>query len=271
MSSVFSVVALAAALVMAGNAAAPLRVCADPNNLPYSNRAEAGFENAIAHIVADALHRPLAYRWMPQRRGFIRQGLNAGVCDVVMGMPTASPMVLSTRPYYRSSYVFVTRPSTPVVRSFDDRSLARMTVGVQIIGDDYDNSPAAEALARRGLVDRVRGFPVYGDYSTAVPMRPVVDAVISGAVDVAVVWGPLAGYLASLTPSAGLVLRPVVAGARDAALPFVFDIGMAVRRNDTALAQTLNAALGAHRRDIGGVLRRFHVPVMELDAGRTRS
>ncbi len=270
MSSASSVALLVGALAVAGNPAVPLRVCADPNNLPYSNRAEAGFENAIAHVVADALHRPLAYEWLPQRRGFLRQGLNAGTCDVVMGMPAASSAVRSTRPYYRSSYVFVTRRSSPAIRTFDDLPLRHMTVGVQIIGDDYDNSPAAEALSRRGLVDRVRGFPVYGDYSIAVPMRPVMDAVATGAVDVAVVWGPLAGFVSALEPAANLVLTPVVPQPRDASLPFAFDIGMAVRPDDDALAAALDAAIDAHRQEIGAVLQRFHVPIVAAQPGRAR-
>jgi mxaJ protein len=270
MSSASSVLAIVAALAVAGSTATPLRVCADPNNLPYSNRAEAGFENAIARVVAEALHRPLEYAWLPQRRGFLRQGLNAGTCDVVIGMPTTSPMVRSTKPYYRSSYIFVTRRSTPAVRSFDDPSLRCRTVGVQVIGDDYDNSPAAQALARRGLVNRVRGFPVYGDYSEAIPMRPVMDAVTSGAVDVAVVWGPLAGYLSALNPAANLVLTPVAPSERDGALPFTFDIGMAVRRSDTALAASLDTVIAGHRTEIDAVLRRFHVPVVAA-SGRARS
>src|ERR1043166_7174348 len=144
----------------------PLRVCADPNNMPFSNRNGQGFENRIAALVAHDLKRPLAYFWSPQRRGFIRNTLNAGNCDVVVGIPAAFGPLLSTRAYYRSSYVFVSRRDRHLrIRSFDDRRLRSLTIGVQITGDDYDNPPAAQALASRHMVENVRGYTVYGDYS----------------------------------------------------------------------------------------------------------
>lgn len=256
-SSVSSAIALVA-MLGAAPAPVPLRVCADPNNLPYSNAAEQGFENAIADLVGAALRRPIAYRWMTQRRGFIRTGLRAGNCDLVIGLAAGSGMAKTTRPYYRSAYVFVTRADRRRVGSFDDAALAHMRIGIQVVGDDYANPPAAEALARRGLGANVRGYPVYGDYAAAVPMRGIVDAVAAGDVDVAVVWGPLAGYLAARSP-VPLALTPVAAGPRDAALVFSFDIAMAVRRDDAALASAVNRVLAAKQREIAGVLRRYHV------------
>ena len=96
----------------------PLRVCADPNNLPFSDSSGGGFENKIATMVADELRRPLVFVWRAQRRGFLREGVNAGECDLVTGVPTGLPMIRTTRPYYRSTYVFVSRPSEPrVLRS----------------------------------------------------------------------------------------------------------------------------------------------------------
>src|SRR4051794_26694097 len=101
-------------------AAAPLRVCADPNNLPFSNEHRAGFENKIATVVARELHRPLEYFWLPQRRGFIRNSLNAGRCDVVIGVPAQYGLLQPTRSYYRSSYAFVSRHDRHLrIDSFD--------------------------------------------------------------------------------------------------------------------------------------------------------
>src|SRR6185503_11144002 len=140
---------------------APLRVCADPNNLPFSNQHGDGFENQIATLVARELGRPLEYFWLPQRRGFIRNSLDARRCDVVMGVPAQYGLLQPTRSYYRSSYAFVSRRDRHWrIDSFDAPVLKRLTIGIQITGDDYNNPPAAQELASRDLVQNVRGFPV---------------------------------------------------------------------------------------------------------------
>jgi hypothetical protein len=146
-------------------------VCADPNNLPFSDRSGAGFENRIADVLAHALEVPVRYTWWAQRRGFIRSTLNAGQCDVVIGIAAGDDQVATTRPYYRSTYVFVTRRSMrPAVVSFDDPRLRNMRIGIHVIGADYNSLPPGVALARRGLVRNVVG------YSTTVimpnPVRP---------------------------------------------------------------------------------------------------
>jgi quinoprotein dehydrogenase-associated probable ABC transporter substrate-binding protein len=238
-----------------GAAADELRVCADPNNLPFSNAREEGFENAIAGLAAKALHRHVGYTWWPQRRGFLRRTLEAGACDVVMGVPAASDALATTRPYYRSTYVFVSRRSRGLdVRSFDDPRLRRLTIGIQVTGDDYANPPAAEALAARHLAGQVRGFPVYGDYNRPEPTRAIVDAVASGRIDVAVVWGPIAGFFARRA-AAPLRLDPVTSAG-----PFTFAIAMGVRRDDVTLQRTLDHFIATHESAIGHVLARFSVP-----------
>src|SRR5260221_6108370 len=126
----------------------PFRVCADPNNLPFSNSKQEGFENKIAVLLAHEFRGEPQYTWWPQRRGFLRSTLNAGVCDVVMGMPANVDSLLTTQPYYRSTYVFVA-PKTEgrQIASFDDPALQHMKIGVHLIGDDYANSPPAHILA----------------------------------------------------------------------------------------------------------------------------
>jgi len=240
----------------------PLRVCADPNNLPYSDRQERGFENAIARLLAADLGRPLAYYWQPQRRGFLRTTIQAKYCDVVMSVPPGLPRVRATRPYYRSTYVFVTRRDRRLdVKSFDDRRLANAQIAIQITGEDYENPPPAQALAVRQLVDHIHGYTVYGDYSQASPQRAIVDAVAAGEVDIAVVWGPLAGYFAGREP-VPLRLEPVAPDPVRDQLPFAFDIAVAVRRDDGALGDALDAALARHRREITRILQRFGVPLV---------
>ncbi len=128
-----------------------LRVCADPNNLPFSNARGEGFENALAGLVAHDLKRSLEYPWWPQRRGFIRNTLRAEKCDVVMGIPSNYKLARPTLPYYRSSYAFVTRRdgTAPIIPSIP--RLRQLRIGIHVIGDDYNNvPPAAQALAPRG-------------------------------------------------------------------------------------------------------------------------
>jgi mxaJ protein len=252
MSLAFSLLAFAMALK-------PLTFCADPNNRPFSSQSGDGFENRIAALVARDLGRPLAYLWAPQRRGFIRTTLAAGRCDVVAGVPAGSDRVLTTRPYYRSSYVFVTRRDRHLrLASFDDPRLSRLTIGIQLTGNDYDNPPAAHALAARHLAANVRGYTVYGDYSHRDPQREVVDAVARGDVDVAVVWGPQAGYFAH-QGAVPLDLSPVRAD-HDAALAFTFDIAMAVRADDPSLKADIDRALSRRAVDIRRILAAYGVP-----------
>jgi mxaJ protein len=240
-------------------AAAPLRVCADPNNLPFSNQDGKGFENAIARLVARDLHRPLAYFWLPQRRGFIRNTLDAGRCDLVIGVPAPLKRLQTTRPYYRSSYAFVTRRDRRLrIDSFDDPRLKTLRIGIQITGEDYDNPPAAQALASRQIIQNVRGFPVYGDYSQPEPQRELIDAVADRRIDVAVMWGPLAGFYAR-RQSVALDLVPV-SPAQDA-LVFAFDIAMGVRREDQALRAALDALIVRRQSEIRTILVRFGVPL----------
>lgn len=243
-----------------------LRVCADPNNMPFSNRAGEGFENKLAELLAREMGAELQYTWWAQRRGFIRNTLKAGSCDVVMGVPTSFELAATTRPYYRSTYVFLTRSDAPFrVTSFDDPILKRLRIGVQIIGDDYANTPPAHALSNRGIVRNVRGYTVYGDYSKPNPPARIVDAVAAGDVDVAVVWGPLAGYFAQHEPVA-LRAVPVSPQIELPYLPFVFDISMGVRRQDVALRDTLDAILARRRAAVDSILKAFGVPRVDQPA-----
>jgi mxaJ protein len=266
-------VVLAAVLGTVASAARParhdrvLRVCADPNNLPFSNRRGEGFENRLAALIAREMHARVAYTWWAQRRGFIRNTLNAGDCDVLMGVPTGMDMVLRTAPYYRSTYVFVTRRDRgPRVTSFDDAVLRTVRVGVQLIGDDGANSPPAHALAARGIVSNVRGYTVYGNYATDSPPSRIIDAVASGEIDVAVAWGPMAGFWArrSRVP---LTLTPVQPQIDLPFLPFVFDIAVGVRRGDTTRRALLDSLLSSRRGEIDQLLEAYAVPRLDSPPG----
>jgi mxaJ protein len=244
-------------------AVVPLRVCADPNNVPFSNDAGGGFENKIAQFVARELGRPLSYVWRPQRRKFVRETLAAGRCDVMMSVPADFAPALPTMPYYRSTYVFVTRRDRRLaLASLDDSRLRQLRIGVQLVGSDYNNPPAAQALADRHLSDRVRGFTVDGDYSQPEPQRAILDAVSRGDVDTAIVWGPLAGFYVRHPSGPALVMSPVSPSYDRHGVRFVFDIAMATRLDDRPLHDALNRIIARRRAAIQRILREFGVRVV---------
>ncbi|HET9320956.1 MAG TPA: substrate-binding domain-containing protein [Bryobacteraceae bacterium] len=240
-----------------------LRVCADPNNLPFSNERGEGFENKIAELIADELGVTLSYTWWAQRRGFIRNTLNTGSCDLVTGTTNGIEMLRTTLPYYRSGYTFVTRQDGPKVSSLDDPILHNLRIGIQLVGEDGANPPPSEALARRGIVDNVRGYLVYGDYREQNPAAAIMDAVAKGEIDVAIVWGPVAGYFAGResVPLKVALVTPQNDGPR---VPMVFDINMGVRRDDPTLRDEINAALIKLRPKIDAVLANYGVPRADL-------
>ena len=245
-----------------------MRVCADPNNLPFSNARGEGFENKLAELFARELGARLEYTWWAQRRGFFRNTLRAGLCDVVMGVPSGFELASTTAPLYRSTYVFVYRKDRALrVASFDDPALRTARVGVQIVGDDFSNTPPAHALTARGIVSNVRGFTLYGDYAEENPPARIIDAVAEGRVDVAVAWGPLAGYFAR-RGRAPLEVVPVSPQIDRPFLPFVYDISAGVRRGDQRLRDELDALIERKRPEIEKILDEYGVPRVGRDEGR---
>ena len=258
--SVFVISAMACGPARAATTMRELRVCSDPNNLPFSNEKREGFENRIAELVARDLNAKLTYVWYAQRRGFTRNTLNADKCDVYIGVPSSFERVLPTIPYYRSTYVFVTRHDRHLrFASFDDPALAKARIGVQMVGDDGMNTPPAHALSKRHIIDNVKGYSVIGDYSQPNPPARVIDAVARGDVDVSIAWGPLAGYFAQ-HESVPLDVYPVSPQIDLPFLPFVFDISMGVRRGHTSLRDQLNAIIVRRRSEIERILDEYGVP-----------
>ncbi|HYE34090.1 substrate-binding domain-containing protein [Methylocaldum sp.] len=266
-SGFFSVLALLwafwpAAAIAAVNDDLPkraLRICSDPNNLPFSNQKQEGFENKIGNLIAHDLNAEVKYTWWVQRRGFIRNTLKSHQCDVVLGVPSDFAPTLTTTPYYRSSYVFVYRRDSGLnIRSFNDPALHDVRIGVQIVGDDFANTPPAHALTSRKIINNVVGYTVYGDYSQENPPARIIDAVVAGDIDIAIVWGPLAGYFAK-RQAVPLAVVPVSPSA-DRSLPFVFDIAMGVRHGDKRLRRELERVIERRSKEIEAILDDYGVP-----------
>jgi len=237
-----------------------LRVCGDPDNMPFSDRKEQGFENKIAQVLAGALGDSVVYTWWPHRRGFVRNTLSASECDVVMGVPAGYDPVLTTNPYYRSTYYFVTRADRHLdITSLDDPRLKTLKIGVGLIGDDYTNTPPAQALGSHGVTQNVRGFSLFYDEDTH--PQDIVNAVADGTIDVALVWGPVAGYFAKESPvPLSLTALPdsdSVSGQR-----FAYDVAIGVRHSDREFRATLDSLLTEKRDTIQGILRTYNVPTL---------
>ncbi|HEX4167798.1 MAG TPA: quinoprotein dehydrogenase-associated putative ABC transporter substrate-binding protein [Bryobacteraceae bacterium] len=234
-----------------------LRVCADPNNLPMSNQQGQGFENKLAEVMAKALNDRLAYTWWSQRKSFAVRSLDEGACDLVMGVPNSLPDILETAPYYRSTYVFVSRHDRNLhIASLADPRLVDLRIGIHVTGDDY--APPAYALAHRGITQNVVGFSLFGKYGEPNPPRKLIDAVEQRGIDLAIVWGPFAGYFAQAAKEP-LDIQAVMP-ASFLGMPFTYDISMAVRKGNEKLKTELDRALEAESAAVQRILAEYAVP-----------
>ena len=258
MSSRFPEIALLAALAAVPAAARELAVCADPDNLPFSHADRSGFENRIVEAVAREMGATVRYEWAPMRRGFVRKTLGEGACEVIPGVPVDFERVLATRPYYRSTYVFVSRADRPL-ESFDDPRITRALVGVQLVGNDLAATPPGHALAARGAIDNVRGFTVYGEGPAA---ERLVRAIATGQLEAGVVWGPPGAYFAARSP-VKLAVTPAAPPPELAGLRFDFAIAMGVARGNRALRDEIDAALARIAPEIDAILADYAVPRVE--------
>lgn len=237
-----------------------LRVCSDPNNLPLSNQAGEGFENRIAELLAHHLNARLEYTWWPQRKSFLRQSLDAHRCDLVIGMPSASDDILASQPYYRSTYVFVSRHDRHLgVASLSDPRLSGWRIGIHLVGDNY--APPGYALAMGGLSANLIGFSLFGKDGEPNPAAKLVDAVAHGDVDIGIAWGPLAGYFAQRAKTQ-LDLVPV-SPSTFMGVPFTYEISVGVRKDDHELKREVDDILNHQCAAVQQVLAQYGAPQPE--------
>ena len=247
-------------------------MCSDPNNLPFSNMQMQGFENKLAEMVGQELQRPVELVWWPPRARFMEKWLKANRCDLVMGTTSSSDELLTTRPYYRSGYVFVSRADRKIrVASLTDASLKNYRIGAQIIGDDGETVPPAQEMAQHGLLNNIVGYSLYGDQLSQNPSARIITAVANGDVDVAVAWGPMAGYFASRSPVL-LRITAIAPTSGPAALPVAFSISMGVTAGNAALREQLNQFIVHRQKEIRALLISYRVPLLESgDSGASGS
>jgi mxaJ protein len=245
--------------VASGDQDQPLRVCADPDNLPYSNRELQGFENKIADVVAKELGTSVTYYWWPHQRGLVRNTLSADQCDVLIGIPKGYDPVLWTKPYYRSAYVLMCRADRKLgIKSLDDPALKKLRIGVHL------GSPGHHALANRGLAEQVVGYRLFIDPRDPDPSaRPqkVLEDILSGTVDAAVAWGPLVGHFVSTHPDPPLEVVPL---DDDPSTALTFEFSMGVKKGARDLKARLEEALDRGAGEVRQILESYGVPLLPL-------
>lgn len=230
------------------------RVCADPANLPLSGRETKGFENEIAELLAERLDRPLETTWFPMGPGFIRKTLRAGVCDVVIGYAQGDELVQNTNHYYTSVYVLVTRSDDALakVRTLTDPALQGRRIGI------VAGTPPASHVAQNGLMALAKPYPLIVDRRVQDPAGDMLADLQSGAIDAAILWGPIGGPLAKGNPA--LTVTPLL---QETASPKLFyRITMGVRPSDQDWKRELNSLIRRNEAEIVAILTKAGVPLV---------
>jgi quinoprotein dehydrogenase-associated probable ABC transporter substrate-binding protein len=232
-----------------------LRVCADPNNLPFSDEAGQGFENKIAVLLGQKLGKPVEYTYFPQVIGFARNTLNAFRCDVVMGIVQGDSLMQTTTPYYRTSYALVFKPGQGLdgVTSLSDPRLQDKRIGV------VARTPPATVMMLDGLMPRAKPYPLTVDTRVESPARNMIGDILSGEIDAGILWGPLAGYYAKQA-GASLAVVPLLS---EKAAPMSFRISMGVRHSDQTWKLTLDRLIAQNRVEISRILADYGVPLLD--------
>lgn len=234
-----------------------LRVCADPSNLPFSNEKGEGFENKIAELLAAKLHKELAYAFYPGATGFVRNTLNAHLCDVILGMPQGNDLVQPTNPYYRTTYAIVTRAGSDIdgIKDLDDPRLKEKKGKIGLVA----NTPPGNILAKNGMIGLVKPYPLMVDTRVESSSASMIHDLETGTIDVALLWGPMAGYYAKKS-GARLDVAPIpeTPGTRMA-----FRIALGVRHSDQNWKRELNNLLAQNKAEIDRILADYGVPTID--------
>ncbi|MGQ7793445.1 substrate-binding domain-containing protein [Faunimonas sp. B44] len=267
------IAALAAAILLIGTSAASaqhsglggavelidpeyLRVCADPDNLPFSDDKGAGFENKLAELVASKLGKKVSYHYFPQVTGFVRNTLAANRCDVIMNYPQGDELVQNTNAYYRTAYALVYRGGGELdgIETIEDAKLQGKRVGV------VAGTPPATNLAKAGLIGKAKPYQLFVDTRIDSTFEQMIKDVEDGVTDAAVVWGPVAGYYAA---RANPPLEVVPLTAEKVGSRMVYRMTMGVRAADQNWKRQLNDLIRENQGEINKILLEYSVPILD--------
>ncbi len=232
-----------------------LTVCGDPSYLPFSNKKMEGFENRIAQLIAEDLDRTLRYRWWPQTIGFVRNTLRVRLCDLVMGVTSVNELLQNTNPYYRSVYTLVYRTDSGLdIHTLKDPALQHLRLGI------VAGTPPATLLTKYDLMGQARPYQRTVDTRHFSPASQAVEDVAKGEIDVAVVWGPIAGF-ASRQQDTALTVVPLP--AKEDSVTLAFNVSMGIRRRETGWKHELNGELEKLAPRIQEILVEYGVPLLD--------
>ena len=247
-----------------------LRVCADPFNIPMSNREQAGYENRIASLFADKLGLPLEYEWFPQRIGFIRNTLRNNQtedgsykCDLVMGVIENFEIAATTMPYMRSTWamVYIKGRGVDWIESVDSlRQATPEQVETLNIGI-WDKGPATDWIFKYGLMEQATPYQIMPGDARVNPGTIIEKDLVQDKVNVVFVWGPIAGYYAKTIKDHEVVVLPMKS---EAGIRFDFQIAMAVRFGEKAWKETVNTLIRENQDGINEILEEYGVPLLEV-------
>ncbi len=253
-----------------------LKVCADPYNLPYSNKKSEGFENKIAELFAKDLGLPLKYEWFPQRMGFIRNTLKSEVtygnfkCDLVMGVPDRFELAATTKPYFASTYVFVYAKG----RGFDN---VKKASDIDNIPEDvrkkirvgaFDRGPGQLWLFEHGLFGHMKPYMAQSGDIRINPIN-ILDDIVDNIIDATVIWGPIAGYYVKKNKNVELALMPLQSSQENAEMKFDYNISMAVRHGENSWKAKINELIEKNQANINKILNDYGIPVVAIKPTRS--
>jgi mxaJ protein len=233
-----------------------LRVCADPNNLPFTNHRGEGFENRLADFLAAKLGKSVSYTYFPMVTGFVRSTLGTYKCDVILGYPQGDELVQNTNPYYRTAYTLIYRPNNGLdgLETLTDPRLKEKRIGI------VAGTPPATIMARNGLLAKAKPYALMIDTRYRSSSEAMIADLKSGEIDVGALWGPIAGYYAGKSQEP-LVVVPLLHERKGSHM--VFRITMGVRASDQEWKRTLNRLIRDNQAEINGILREFGVPLLD--------
>jgi mxaJ protein len=234
-----------------------LRVCADPDNMPFSDEKGEGFENKLAELIAQKLDARLEYSWFAEATGYVPNTVGRDACDLVMGYAQGTGLIEDTNPYYYTSYALIYRRDDASLAGLDRLSDPRLKG--KIIGY-FARTPPASILAVQGLVADAKAFDVHGDEGASMATMTMIREIASGELDAGVLWGPVGGYYAQ---RADVPLKLVPLVKENAGPSTIYGITMGVRPNEPQWKHTINKLIAENQDEINGILGSYNVPLLD--------
>jgi quinoprotein dehydrogenase-associated probable ABC transporter substrate-binding protein len=238
-----------------------LRVCADPDNMPFSNAKGEGFENKLAELIAAKLDASFEYVWFQEGTGYVPNTMRSDACDLVMGYAQGTGLIEDTNPYYHTSYVLIYREGDPALEGVDrlsDPRLKNKRIGL------FARTPPASILAMYGLVANAKPFEIRSGETQAKAAEAMIAEIAAGTLDAGLLWGPVGGYYAQRA-SVPLAVVPLV---KETAGPStIYGITMGVRPNRPEWKHKINKVIAANQQDINAILQSYNVPVLDPHGG----